>query len=336
MSNNTTSLTIAFHTPNLNFRGSCVALFDYAHYAETMLHHRSIIITDNAQQHTNDKIAFKWISNRFPVYTYNTKHELEELLRIHNCDILYCIKYGKNDGVFSKTVYTVIHCVFDMSEPHGTHYIAVSESIALKFGFPKKCSLPHMVSMPMASSKDTIRDQLHIPESAIVFGRHGGKDTFNVQFVKSAISKIVRSNSDIYFLFLNAPEWDTHPQIIYLPATTDVHYKQKFINSCNAMIVPEKMGHSFGLSIAEFYIHSKPIICYNDGDLWNTAHIDILKENAIYFDTETQFGNIIVNFEFHKNKLHISKNSSYFQYTPKKVMQLFNDRIISTYRNHAK
>src|SRR5690606_1716942 len=101
------------------------------------------------------------------------------------------------------------------------------------------------------------------PNNAIVFGRHGGIDTFNLQFCKSLISQIVREYPLIYFVFLNALAWDSHPNIIILPPTTDLDEKRKFICTCDAMIVPETLGHTFGMSVAEFSIHNKPVLCYN-------------------------------------------------------------------------
>lgn len=324
------SLTIAFHTPNLNFRGSCVAVYDYARGIEEFMNHRAIILTDANQMTTNDDIAFKWISNRFPIFTYQSLNDLERILENNQCDILYCIKYGTNDRIYSEKVYTVIHCVFDMTEPHGDLYLAVSETLALKHGFPKTQSLPHMISMPIGNPNAHFRAELGIPDNALVFGRHGGKDTFNLEWAKSAISKIVRTHPDIYFVFMNAPEWDTHHRIIYLPATTDIETKQRFINTCDACIVPESMGHTHGYSISEFYTHKKPIICFN-GNVWNRAHLDILGDDAIYFSNEEEFTNRILNFRDLSSGLKFEVGTGYFRFTPEKVMRLFQERIIQPY-----
>jgi hypothetical protein len=309
-------MIVAFYTPNLNFRGSCVALYNYALYNETLLDNKSIIITDLSQRSpAEDDLAFKWISNRFQIYT-----------RIDTaCDIFYCIKYGKNDGVVHPTAKTVVHCVFDMSEPHGDVYAGVSRSLAMKFGSDK--FVPHMV-LPPPETGD-LRSELGIRETDTVFGRHGGQDTFNLQFAKEVISAIVRQRNDIYFIFLNAPEWDSHPQIIYLGATTDRVEKQKFINTCDAMIVPETMGHTFGMSVAEFSVSNKPVICYN-GPVWNTSHIDILGDKGIYFDNPNDFYRILNTFSKEiPSGLNNAYQNAYQDYTPEKVMAQFESVFLS-------
>jgi hypothetical protein len=299
-------MIVAFFTPNLNFRGSCVALYNYALYNETLLGNKSIIITDPSQRSpSEDDLAFKWISNRFQIST-----RLDTI-----CDIFYCIKYGKNDGVVHPTAKTVVHCVFDMSEPHGDVYAGVSRSLALKFKSDK--FVPHMVLPPPETGN--LRKELGIRETDTVFGRHGGQDTFNLQFAKEIISAIVRYRDDIYFVFLNAPEWDSHPQIIYHGPTTDRVEKQKFINTCDAMIVPETMGHTFGMSVAEFSVSNKPVICYN-GPVWNTAHIDILGDKGIYFDNPGDFCRILNTFSTKEIRTDLN---AYRDYTPEKVMAQF-------------
>ena len=38
-------MKVAFHTPALDVRGTCTAIYDYAHYNEILLVNSSIIIT---------------------------------------------------------------------------------------------------------------------------------------------------------------------------------------------------------------------------------------------------------------------------------------------------
>ena len=49
------------------------------------------------------------------------------------------------------------------------------------------------------------------------------------------------------------------------------------------MLVPEQLGHTFGMAVAEFSVSNKPCIVYNGDDVWNTAHIDILARRGQYF-----------------------------------------------------
>src|SRR3990167_9824846 len=136
-------MKIAFQSYQLDTRGSCVATYDYAHYNETLLKNISIIVVD--ENGKNEGIAIRKFTSRFPVYFYKTKEELHSILKKEQCNVLYIIKYGKNDGLYFNDIKTVIHCVFDLSEPHGDVYAGVSENLANKFGWP--VFVPHMVGL---------------------------------------------------------------------------------------------------------------------------------------------------------------------------------------------
>ena len=71
-----------------------------------------------------------------------------------------------------------------------------------------------MIGLKPSDTKENWREKLNIPDNAVVFGRHGGTDTFDIPFVKSIISKIVREFPNIYFIFVNTPSFDNHNQII--------------------------------------------------------------------------------------------------------------------------
>lgn len=310
-------MIVAFFTPSCTFRGTCVALLDYAHYNETLLHNTSIVMTFKDAKH--DDVAIHWMNQKLSntiLFIDDTK-SLNTCLQQNKVDVLYCIKYGTNDRIYSTQVKTVVHCVFDMSEPHGDVYAGVSETLVKKYN--QMLYVPHMIPFQYTPTT-SLRKEYNIPENAHVFGRHGGQDTFNISFVQEYISKIIRKRIDIYFMFINAPVWDKHPQLIYLPPTTDIAFKQRFITTCDAMIVPEAMGHTFGLSIMEFCIYNKPIICYRTNMLLNDHHIQELQEEGIYFSNQHELSIIVESFHLFK---HIVPITAYKKYTPEYVMSIF-------------
>ena len=314
---------IAFHTPQLDCRGTCVALYDYADYNEKILFNKSLIVVPKSAE--NEFSAFNKFNNRFKVFFYENIEDLETYLINENYNILYCIKYGKNDNIFSKKIKTVIHCVFDLSEPHGDVYASVSENLAKKY--KTDLFVPHMISIMPENNQNNMKNILNIPENGIVFGRHGGMDTFNINFCIEIIKKIVREKNDIYFLFMNTPIFDNHKNIIFLDKNADIEYKKLFISTCDAYIECGTLGHTFGLSIAEFSINNKPIIAYN-GNVWNSAHLDILGDKGIYYKNEYEFYNILKDFDpkDYKNK----DLNCYKEYSPEKVMQKFEEVFIKS------
>lgn len=315
---------IAFQTLQIDVRGSCVALFDYALYNETLLRNQSIIVSDSRTRDKEDFIALRKFRKRFPVFFYNNVTHLQSILEKEKCDIFYAIKYGKKDKISFDTIKTVIHCVFDLSQPHGHVYAAVSKTLAQKYNHP--LYVPHMVGMVPSLTGENMRKELKIPVNARVFGRYGGQDTFNIIFVCQAISELIEEFPDIYFLFANTPVFIDHPHVIFLDSFTDYDEKNRFIQTCDAHLECGTLGHSYGLSMAEFSVNNKPIIAYK-GNVWNTAHYDILKDKAIYFRNKEEFKAIITTFD---PKVYEARdNNCYKDYTPAKVMQIFNDVFIN-------
>jgi hypothetical protein len=306
-------IKIAFHTPVIDVRGTCVCLYDYADYNEKILGNTSIIIVP--EYSNNDNIALLKFIRRFKVIMYN---DLESA--ISDCDILYCIKYGKFDGIVSKKIKTVIHCVFDLSEPHGDVYVAVSETLAHKYGMND--FVPHMIGLQPSKTKENLRYYLNIPEDAIVFGRYGGMDTFDLELAHNAIKRAVRDVNNLYFVFINTPIFDIHPNIIFLSKITDLDEKNRFICTCDGYLECGSLGHTFGLAIGEFSVNNKPIIAYN-GPVWNTAHLNILKDKGIYFKTEEELYEILITFD--KNLYCKMDNNCYKEYSPDKVMKKFSN-----------
>ncbi len=315
---------IAFYSPILCIRGTSVAIFDYAHYNEKLLNNKSIIITDSRRLLESDPLGIVHFARRFPIRTHSTIEELEQILEEEKCDILYVIKFGTNDGILSKKIKTVVHCVFDMTEPHGDVYSAVSLTLAKKFG--QNLFVPHMISLK-ADFSTNWRAELGIPKNAIVFGRYGGTDTFSLKFSWDVIHEVLCQREDIWFLFINT-HIILHPRVICLPKITENKDKSKFIATCDAAIEAGTMGHTFGLFLAEFSVHNKPLIVYKPDplSLWNTAHLEIIGDKGIYFKDKAEFKNVLLTFnpsDYKDKDLNL-----YREYTPENVMDKFKKVFI--------
>ena len=176
--------------------------------------------------------------------------------------------------------------------------------------------IPHIVDLPINHAD--LRSELQIPKDAIVFGRYGGIDEFNIDITHKAIKLCVNLYKNCYFLFMNTKKFYEHTRIIYLDKNLDLNFKVKFINTCDAMIHARQMGETFGLSIAEFSIKNKPIITCNCGDL---EHIKILGDKAILYNSTEELMNIFKNIKTIIN----SRNNwnAYKLYCPDYVINLF-------------
>lgn len=312
-------MKIAFHSNQLSLRGTETAMYDYAHYNETILGNQSIIVTPR-QAPGHHELSARRFAERFAVHGYTNLDEFEALLEAERVDTLYCIKAGMNDGVLSKGTRTVIHSVFGHCEPHGAVYAYVSPWLSQYASGGRYPAVPHIVTPP-ATPTVGLREELRIPKDAIVFGRHGGNESFDIQFAHVVIQEIVKHRQDLYFLFLGTNSFcEPHPRIIHLPATADSNLKSRFINTCDAMIHARHSGETFGLAVAEFSALNKPVITYEKSN--ERAHIDILGEKGFYYSDATSLTSILWNFvPDHTTNWRVYSE----RFTPEGVMKIFHD-----------
>jgi len=325
-------MKIAFHSNQLCERGTEIALYDYAHFNETILSNESVILA-NGTSKNNTVSAMEKFRKRFTVYLYSDFNEVDSILSNEGVDVLYAIKSGKIDNVVSNKVKTVVHCVFNPSEPHGDVYASISQRLNQRFGVAIPV-VPHMAYLPDYTGN--LREELGIPSNAVVFGRYGGLDMFDIGFVHETINYIVNNRENIYFLFMNTKpfyrSWlrRSHKHIIHLPSTVSLERKVQFINSCDAMLHARSGGETFGLAVAEFSIKNKPIITWGPGQniiagrYYDDAHLDMLGDKAIVYSNADELHNILMNFD--TTIMSTKKWDMYSEsYSPEVVMRNFEN-----------
>lgn len=340
---------IAFYLFDFGYRGTNVATFDYAYYNQSLLNNISLIIFNNdalLNSNSSQKVLDKFIET-FPCIKFKTeKGLLKNLKKLKKeeggpifIDYVYCLKYGKksinvfpfNNDIVFKIIPTLIHCVFDMDKEneHGYKYVGVSKSVSK--GIKKESDfkyVDHMINLP--DDIRNLRYELNIDQNALVFGRLGGTDTFDIPFVKEVILDIldnrdygIQTENPIYFIFAVRPEMlkdHSSPRLIFLDHFWDPTYKRKFINTCDAMIHASSLGESQGLNILEFMYCGKPIITHNGG-LWHRQHLENLGDLAIKYNNEKELLNIITNFK----KRNIDYSKILKKFSPENIMNDFNN-----------
>ena len=309
---------IAFWDNYLGERGTTVALYDYAYNNQKILGNESIIFYNYSLKENKSSVINKF-KNNFKVYPVCHFDEIEQILIDTKCDILYIIKYGKNDNKISNVIKTVVHCVFESKEPHGNIYASIASWVNGNNGnYPV---VPHMIDLPTHNL--TMRKELNIPENAVVFGRHGAYDLFNIEYVQKIISDVAKNNTNIYFIFVNTKKFSIDlPNIIHLPTIVDLSEKVKFINTCDAMIWGGSLGEVFSLSQGEFCMKNKPVICTEIGFL---GHKQLLGEKAIWYNQDN-LKNILT--EFNRDEICKKDWNAYKEYTPENVMKIFKKVFI--------
>lgn len=313
---------VAFWDNCLCERGTTVALFDYALYNKLLLKNDSIILYSRARKDNNDAVIAKFCAHFSLVIGVEDFSEVDTILKREKCDLLYAIKHGKKDTIVSRVCKTACHCVFECYEPHGDIYAAISQCVKGNEDgrFPV---VPHIVSLP--EHDRNMRKRLSIPESATVFGRYGGYNSFDIEYVRRTVVAVARSNPKIYFLFVNTRPFSFDApipsNIIHLPTIVDMEEKVEFINTCDAMLWARREGETFGLACAEFSIRNKPVFCTRvSTDVGDNAHVSLLGDKAVLYD-RTTLRNLLLSFN--RAEAAAKDWNAYRDYSPEKVMQTF-------------
>ena len=325
-------MKIGIHGNGFDGRGTGKVPLDYAIGLQTILNHEPVFITSG--QSSNEGLSK--IKSKFKVVTYdtrpiheqsrieqlNTKQILSTIVESEKIDVLYMVKSGQNDYVTPDNCKTGIHCVFLMTEPHGTTYAGVSEWIAKKFNQP--LFVPHIIKN--INPIKNLRIELNIPSDALIVGRCGGMDTFNIEFVKDAIKIVLEHRSDIYFVFLSTSKFIDHERVIFLPWVETEQDKFNFIHTCDVMLHARHGGESFGLACGEFSIANKPVITWSGiGDIWphDKSHLEILGEKAIIYNNKQDVVDILYSIDKPFINSHVWDMYS-SEYNEKTVITKFN------------
>jgi hypothetical protein len=312
-------MKIAFHDNSLSLRGTTVAIYDWAFWLREYLELEPIIMYDTQHPANNNGVVNKF-QKQFPVFGYSNVSQIDEILEKNECDFFFMEKSGKPDGVISTVCKNLVNAisVCDESHIHGDVFAMGSKWLS-KITNYKIPYVPYIVNLP--DEQENMRNELGIPEDALVLGRNGGWETFDLSFVKETIIEIINQRSDLWFVFQFTEPFYKHERIIYLEGTPDLNQKVKFINTCDAMIHARYIGESFGLSCAEFSIRNKPIITYYNSPERN--HIDILGERGIYYENKNDIFHILKNLD--KNQINELEWNCYQDYYPEKVIQKFRE-----------
>lgn len=313
-------MKVAFFSPHLCLRGTTVAMHDYSFYNQELLRNESVVIYEEGHVHNHPSVIEKFKRHANTISIENIS-KLDSALEEQKCDAVYIIKAGKNDGRFAKACKTLIHCVGMENDPHGDVYAYVGKWLSDACSRGKHPHVPYMADLPDVN--ENLRKELGIPEDALVFGRTGGYDSWNLSFANSAIELALKRRGDIYFLFQNTPIFSDNKRIINLPTTPDLIYKTKFINSCDAMIHARNEGESFGLACAEFSLRNKPVITWNQSRERN--HIEILGDKGLYYSSPQEMLDQMLSFQRQPEK----DWNCYREFNPQDVMKKFKQVFLS-------
>jgi len=313
-------MKIAFHDNSLSLRGTTTAIYDWAYWTRHYLEIEPIVMY-NINHPANNQDVLKKFKKEFLVFDYSNNSQIDYILEKNKCDYFFMMKGGSNDGVIStncKNLVSATSSAWKREWIHGDVYAMCSEWLSKLTDFTVPC-VPHIVYLPDVETD--MREELSIPKSDLVFGRNGGWETFDLGFVKNAISQVLSERPDVWFVFQFTQPFIEHERVIYLPGSSCLETKTKFINTCDVMLHARNQGESFGLSCGEFSIRNKPVITYYNSPEKN--HIDTLNEKGIYYENYSDILHILRNLD--KKEINSLEWNCYQEYNPRKVVQKFKE-----------
>ena len=215
----------------------------------------------------------------------------------------------------------LVHAVFSAKHPWPNATFARISAVV-----PAASSAIPVVPYPVAPAIEggpDLRASLGIPADATVFCRHGGMPTFNVPFVRTAVARFAERRPDVYFVLLNTPRLDSKARanVVHLPAIFDEAKKAAFIRSCDAMLHARAEGETFGMAVAEFSVHNKPVLTYARAPAAARHHLDTLGSKAIVYKSEAHLLRLLG--EFNRTDARLRDWNAYRPYAPAAVMRTF-------------
>ena len=326
---------VAFFCKHFGERGTERTTYDYADFNEKILGNISYIICfnesvirDKKYISSKDFVKKKYL-NRFEVFEINNIYEIKDILIAKEINYFYVQSHGFYRDIFKfndlriwGNCQTIYHCAFGPMVRQDSSIRCIVGGFLNK-RFSKNLPVLPPIVRPFQFQGD-FKSDLNIPEDAIVIGRHGGKETFDINFVKEIIKKFLEYDEKIYFLFLNTKKFITHKNVCYFENLND-NEVSKFIGTCDAMIHGRSDGETFGLAVAEFSVANKPVITYSESK--DREHLGILKEKAILYKNKDDLIEI-----FNSIRIILKKKESwnaYKDFEPNKIMNIFDKVCLS-------
>ncbi len=312
---------IAFWTNSMCERGTEVAVYDYADCAERHLGATAWVLYPRGGGLAAPRAKFGGrFGERFVGVGWD---RVGDFLTSRGISDLYLIKEGTrfvpDVRELPPSVRALVHCVFHAEQPHGAVYAKISPCVV-----GAAPVVPHIVRPRDAFGPD-MRNELGIPADATVFGRHGGWDTFSIEYAREAVLEVARARDDIWFLFLNTFPLDEQlPNILYLERTCDASEVSRFIRTCDAMLHARGGGETFGLACAEFSASGRPVLASSEHDDAGAGshHLDVLRSARLerfFYSSRESLVRLLLRFD----RAARADYNAYRGFEPAPVMAIF-------------
>jgi hypothetical protein len=286
-------------------------LVNYALFNQNILKNISYLICKNDLKDT-----FKNLNINFKIIFYDENNELENNIKLLNIDFVYFINLNniiENDlNIILKYTKSIVHS-FDKSKIYGDKNITF-------FGNNSYKNIEPLIDMNIVDNSN-YRNELNILDNMYIFGCYDNLNILDIDYFHDVLINIVNTFKNVIFIFKNIHIFTTCDRIIFLNDELRYNDKNKFINTCNAIIYGKFRIADIDIKLYEFMNKKKPIIANIDDKKY------IYYSNFISYDSFDELLNIFSNIE---NILN-SKLESYkiCNFSPTIIINKFNDIVYS-------
>jgi len=279
-------MKILFYNHELCYRGTTKAILDYLDALRRLCPEIDVTYVFNRfSTHNTVNTGLLFLKQNVGLVAVDTLQDVLEMSK--SADWLYYVTSGlpgDYEWLNQSSCRTLLHQVGyqDPDYNSATYFAYTSYWQSHFFTGGQAPVLPYIINPPKISiSKLEARSRLGLPDHHIVFGRHGGRDTWNLPFASKAVYQTALKNKDKYFLFLATEPFCDLPNVKFLPATCSPTELEIFLSSCDIMLHARWEGETFGLACAEFLARKKPIITWAHSRERN--HILLAEQSAMFY-----------------------------------------------------
>lgn len=291
-------MKVGFHLDEFSLRGVTVATVAYAKAWSEILGNKSILIKYDNYLNQRKEINQTWHSENLAMIRYNSKNQLDSILRSAGIEALYVLCSGQKEERFTNLSVPIwIHAVFPsrIKDIHGRRYACISEWLT-KESFNKRIPyVPHIVNTSEEhKSKEAWREENKIKSDAIVIGSLGGRNSFDLKLAQIGLFNALQCNKNLYFIALNHREFINHERALFMLGTDDQAIKHGFINCCDVMLHGRAQGETFGLACAEFAAAGKPILAWEHAP--ERHHLEHFCQKKLRYTTAKELSKKLLAF----------------------------------------
>lgn len=307
---------VAFQLNSFACRGTEGVLWSYAQLNSRMGNESIFVIRKGvARQGVDfDDPSFRaYFEEAFETHELEDAH-IDRFLAERGVDVVVVSNSGGPDNFVPSSVPSVVRCVFKPNFPQGTVHAASSNRVSAGL-IPV---VPDVVRVESGDGLPSLRAELGIPEEALVYGRIGGYDTFDVPFVRDVVRRVHDSKPDAYFIFVHTDPSGLEglERVFFLPGTRDDVFKRRFIDACDYHLHARKDGETFGVAVGEFAVCGKPTISW--AFCGDTEHFTILGDKIAQYADAEDLERILLD----PPKIDMTKNG-YQKYSPEAASKKF-------------